>query len=99
MLPKPRGQAPADFPHWDSTRGVWHDGHGNDRPAATRNQRRVQQRSAGKKRQRDDLDARAQHAASLWLDPDMLLATMHQISLWPLPTPQDFDRLSMLYAE
>ena len=32
-IPKPRGKAPEDFPHWDETLGAWKNDAGEVRPA------------------------------------------------------------------
>jgi hypothetical protein len=45
-VPRPRGPAPVSHPHWDDVAGVWRDDDGDARPHASRNERRVEQKSS-----------------------------------------------------
>lgn len=49
---RPRGPAPAQHSSWDLLRGCWVNAQGDERPEATRNKRRVQQRNDSEEQSR-----------------------------------------------
>ena len=75
--PRPRGHAPNEYPSWDAAKGVWCDDNGNERPIATRNQRRVQQRRDHKASTAAAHVAEETSALDSWLSQQRCLTTVY----------------------